>query len=156
MAVFKYTLTLVSSSLSMSDSGGVTICRGPLPRRSPLNEMPTAVACAGMGCGTSTLPMQFQQNANRRALLRILYTKINGKYRIHAYIRMKLGNRKHAYFGERTERAVGLDGVRRVAQYLKGLVCPLTQLHWLYDSSHTYELQFQIMNTIGVQKMLTT
>jgi hypothetical protein len=65
---------------------------------------------------------------------------------------MKLGNRNHGYLGERTERAVGLGGVRWVAQYLRGFVCPPTKLHQLYDSSHTYELQFQIMNTIDVQK----
>jgi hypothetical protein len=78
------------------------------------------------------------------------------KYRIHAYIRMKLGNRNHAYLSERTEHAMGLSGVRWVSQYLRGLVCPLTKLHRLYDNSHTYELQFQITNTIDVQKNHTT
>jgi hypothetical protein len=63
-----------------------------------------------------------------------------------------LGNRNHAYLSERTQRDVGLDGVRRVAQYLRGLVCPPTKLHRLYDSSHTYELQFQRSNTMDVQK----
>jgi hypothetical protein len=53
---------------------------------------------------------------------------------------MKLGNRNHAYFGEIMERIVGLDGVRRVAQYLRVLVCEPSKLHRLYDSSHTYEL----------------
>jgi hypothetical protein len=54
--------------------------------------------------GISTPPMQLQRNGNRRALLRILYTKIKGKL-----------NKNHAYLGERTQRAVGLGGVRRVA-----------------------------------------
>jgi hypothetical protein len=54
MVVFKYTFTSTSSSLSTSKSGGVAIRRGPLPRRSPLDEAPTAVACAGMGCILST------------------------------------------------------------------------------------------------------
>jgi hypothetical protein len=47
---------------------------------------------------------------------------------------------------------VGLSGVWRVAQYLRGLVCPLTKLHRLYDSSDMYELQFQSSNTMDVQK----
>jgi hypothetical protein len=60
MVVFKYTFTSASSSLSMSEEGGVAIRRGPLPHRSPLNEAPAAAACAGMGWGTSTPPMQLQ------------------------------------------------------------------------------------------------
>jgi hypothetical protein len=32
-----------------------------------------------MGWGTSTTPMQLQRNANRQALLWILYTEIKGK-----------------------------------------------------------------------------
>jgi hypothetical protein len=69
---------------------------------------------------------------------------------------MKLGNRNHAYFGEIMECIVGLDGVRRVAQYLRVLVCEPSKLHRLYDSSHTYELQFQRTNTMDVKKILTT
>jgi hypothetical protein len=68
---------------------------------------------------------------------------------------MKLGNRNHAYFGERMERAVGRDGVRRVAQYVSGLICEPSKLRQLYNSSHTYELQFQRTNTMDVQKILT-
>jgi hypothetical protein len=49
MDVFKYTSTPASSSLSTSESGGVAIHRGPLPRRSPLDEAPAATAYAGMG-----------------------------------------------------------------------------------------------------------
>jgi hypothetical protein len=51
-----------------------------------------------------------------------------------------LENRNHDYLGERMQRAVGFDGVRRVAQYLRGLICPPTKLHRLYDSSDMYEL----------------
>jgi hypothetical protein len=74
MAVFKYTFMFASLSLSTSEEGGVATCRGPLPQRSPLDEAPAATACAGMGWGTSTPPMQLQRNVNRRALLQILYT----------------------------------------------------------------------------------
>jgi hypothetical protein len=49
MAVFKYTFTFASSSLSTSKLGGVAIRRGPLPWRSPLDEAPAVAACAGMG-----------------------------------------------------------------------------------------------------------
>jgi hypothetical protein len=65
---------------------------------------------------------------------------------------MMLGNRNHAYLDKRKQRVVGLDGVQRVAQYLRGLICPSTKLHRLYNSSHTYELQFQRSNTMDVQK----
>jgi hypothetical protein len=77
MTVFKYTFMSVSSSLYTSDSGGVAICRDPLPRRLALDEAPVMGDCGGMGWGTSMHPMQLQQNANYRALLRILYTEIN-------------------------------------------------------------------------------
>jgi hypothetical protein len=79
MAMFKYTFTSASSSLSASEEEGVATRRGHLPWRSPLDRTPTAVACAGMGWGTSTPPIQLQLNTNSRALLRILYTKIKGK-----------------------------------------------------------------------------
>jgi hypothetical protein len=49
MAMFKYTFTFASSSLSVSEPGGVAIHRGPLPRWSPLDEAPAVAACAGMG-----------------------------------------------------------------------------------------------------------
>jgi hypothetical protein len=65
---------------------------------------------------------------------------------------MMLGNKNHAYLGERMQRVVGLDRVQRVAQYLKGLICTPTKLHRLYDSSDMYELQFQSSNTMDVQK----
>jgi hypothetical protein len=79
MAMFKYTFTFASSSLSVSELGGVAIPRGPLPRWSPLDEAPAAAAYAGMGWVTSTPPMQLQRNTNCRAHLRILYTEIKGK-----------------------------------------------------------------------------
>jgi hypothetical protein len=79
MDVFKYTFTSASSSLSASEEGGVATRRGPLPRRSPLDEALAATACAAMGWGTLTPPMQLQRNANRRALSWILYTEIKGK-----------------------------------------------------------------------------
>jgi hypothetical protein len=60
MAVFMYTFTAASSSLSMSEEGGVATHRGHLPQRSPLDEATAAAACAGMGWGTSTPPMQLQ------------------------------------------------------------------------------------------------
>jgi hypothetical protein len=63
-----------------------------------------------------------------------------------------LGNKNHAYLGEKMQCAVGLDEVQRVAQYLKGLVCPPTKLHRLYDSGDTYELQFQRSNIMDAQK----
>jgi hypothetical protein len=65
---------------------------------------------------------------------------------------MMLGNKNHAYLGERMQRVVGLDRVQRVAQYLKGLICTPTKLHRLYDSSDMYELQFQSLSTMDVQK----
>jgi hypothetical protein len=49
MTMFKYTFTSASSSLSMSEEEGVATRRGPLSRRSPLDEAPAAAACAGMG-----------------------------------------------------------------------------------------------------------
>jgi hypothetical protein len=61
MAVFKYTFTSASSLLSMYEGAGVAIRRGPLPRRSPLDEaLAAAAACAVMGWDTSTPPMQLQ------------------------------------------------------------------------------------------------
>jgi hypothetical protein len=71
-------------------------------------------------------------------------------------MRIMLENRNHDYLSERTQHTVGFGGVRRVAQYLRGLICPPTKLHRLYDSSDTYELQFQSLNTMDVKKILTT
>jgi hypothetical protein len=68
---------------------------------------------------------------------------------------MMLGNRNHDYLGERTQCTVGLGRVQQVAQYLRGLVCPPTKMHQLYDSSDMYEHQFQSSNTMDVQKILT-
>jgi hypothetical protein len=83
MSVFKYTSmasSLSSSTISSSDSSGVDIRRGAFqpspPRRAPHDEAAAAGACGGMGWATSMGPIQLQQNANRRALLRILYTEI--------------------------------------------------------------------------------
>jgi hypothetical protein len=60
MTMFKYTFTSASLPLSASEAGGVAIRRGPLPRRSPLDEASAAAAYAGMGWGISTPPMQLQ------------------------------------------------------------------------------------------------
>jgi hypothetical protein len=57
MVVLKYIFASASSSLSVSEAAGVAICRGPLPRRSPLDEAPAATACVGMGWDTSMPPM---------------------------------------------------------------------------------------------------
>jgi hypothetical protein len=57
MVMFKYTFTSASSSLSVSEAAGVAIRRGPLPRRSPLDEALAAATCAGMGWDTLTPPM---------------------------------------------------------------------------------------------------
>jgi hypothetical protein len=60
MVVFKYIFMSASSLLSASDSRGVGICRGPLPRRSPLDEAPATAGCGGMGWATSMPSMQLQ------------------------------------------------------------------------------------------------
>jgi hypothetical protein len=52
---------------------------------------------------------------------------------------MKYGNRNHAYLGESTKRDVGRDSVRWLTQCISGLICELSKLCRLYNSSHTYE-----------------
>jgi hypothetical protein len=78
MVVFRYTSMSVPSSLSSMDTSGVgAISRGPFPRWCAPDEALAAVACGGIRWGTSMALMQLQRNTSRRALLRILYKKIN-------------------------------------------------------------------------------
>jgi hypothetical protein len=66
-----------------SDSLGVDIRRGAFeaspPRRAQRDEAAAIGACGGMGWGILMGLIQLQRNANRRALLRILYTELYAK-----------------------------------------------------------------------------
>jgi hypothetical protein len=69
---------------------------------------------------------------------------------------MEYGSRNHAYLDESTEHTVRHSGVRRVTQCVSGLVCELSKLHHLYNSSHNCELQYKNPYIIEVWKILTT
>jgi hypothetical protein len=53
---------------------------------------------------------------------------------------MEYENRNHAYLSESTEHVVGRGRVWWVTQCVSGLICELSNLCRMYNSSHNYEL----------------